>query len=1272
MVAALCAIASANRQAAASDVVEVGPLSDRIVLIHFDDGHVEHHRRREPRSHEKVVVSPLNVDLASRPLTFRIKAAGDPSYSRGRAPTGIGRKSKGTDFAWFVDRWVNDHAENDRPDHAKEHWLYVKLPSPLRRNVEYTIETGRLAANGQQWKVRFDESKSRSEAVHVNLLGYVPSALHKYAYVSQWMGDLGGLDLSPYEGKTFRLVDPKTGKPAFTGKLARRALASQQETYHTIDSPPLGNFAGADVYECDFSAFRQPGIYVVAVDGIGCSFPFQVADDVYREAFRTVARGLYHNRSGIELKEPYTRFTRAAPLNPRLTPGFAGKLVYTAVRFTDWGSEGGDAKALLAGVKGPVESAGWYQDAGDWDSYYSHLRIAQELLLVFGLVPEHFRDGELNIPESGNGIPDIVDEAAWLPRYLYHQRHELIDKKYGTGGVGLRIAGDAFGSDEGTRSDGSKFGRGSWEDTDRTWVVSGEDPWSTYRYAGVAAELAFALERLHAADPGKIDWRREAVESYEWARKNTRSGDESVKEPQLREPRAYAAAALFRLTGEKAYETQFLADATDIGPTTLIWSDARFGPMLYALIPATGRKARPQGEAYARIRSALLATADHSAIETAGKRAMRWAGNWYVPMFVGHQTTPSVLEAIVGYWLTRESQPSRAGKYLASIYTSCDYVLGCNPLNMAWVTGLGVRHPQHVFHMDAWYNGKAEFHPGIIPYGPTRTLKEQGQGPWDASWPNKTVYPKIDAWPGAERWFDNRCCPLSSEFTVHQNTGPAAAAFGFLCGPATEAKPGSSSRSANTSPSDQRDEALARAQASVKAASERLKNDRNRPIYHLLPPAYWNNDPNGPVYFQGKYHLFYQHNPYGDTWGNMHWGHFRSNDLVHWEDLPIALWPSKDKGEDHVFSGCAAVTDKNRLMLIYTSIGQRLPEQWAAIPEDNELFKWKKHPANPILTESLHGNTKVFEWRDPFAFTASGQTYLVCGGNLNEGRGGGAVVNVYRAENGELTAWNYLGVLFQHPDRDVKNIECPLFFPIGNQWVLVVSQGRPVQYFVGDLDADTMRFKPRHRGIMDYGNYYAPNSLLDGKGRRILWGWVPDFPQGKGWNGCLTLPRVLTVEADGVLGQVPAPELAQLRGRRFVMSDVALEGERMLEMTRGDALEIKLVVDLHSAREAGVKLRSSSDGRAAVSVAFDRQRLLVSDVDVPLAPAVAAKPLEIRIFLDRSVLEVYVGNQICVTRVIQARPEQDGVAIWARGGTAKVKSLESWPMSTIWAAGSRY
>ncbi len=777
--AAMVGIVLLANLAQASEVVEVLPLTDRILMLHFDDGYVVHHQRGAPRADEKVFVNPLDTAAASEPQNYRITSVDDAAYGQPQYPTAVGRKSKGTDFAWFVDKWEDGHAVNTRPDHAKEHWLYLMLPQPMQRGRTYTVATGRLASNGRQWTLLFDENSARSEAVHVNLLGYVPSASQKYAYVFHWMGDKGSLDLKPYEGRPFHLIDQATGQSAFTGKLAFRMPAGQQETAYKTDSPPDGSFLKADVYECNFSAFTGPGSYRVAVEGIGCSFPFRLDPDVYREAFRTVARGLYHNRSGIALEAPYTEFTRPAPHNPKLTPGFAGKLIYTTVRYAEWGSEGGDAKELLAHSKGPIESCGWYQDAGDWDSYYSHLRIAQELLFIYEMAPGNFTDGELNIPESRNGVPDILDEAAWLPRFCYRLRHELLQKGYATGGIGLRIAGDAFGDDEKTLPDGTKVAQGSWEDVNRTWAASGEDPWSTYRYAGAAAHLAWCLDFTNTKDPEGINWAKEAEEAYAWAQKNTRPGDET-KSPALKEPRSYAAAALFRLTGDAAYEQQFAADTADITPTTLLADDAQYGPILYAL--AEGN-CRPDAATQQRIRAAVFYTADHMAFYVTSKRALRWGGNWWMPMLGGQQTTPLVFPIAPAYALARRSDPAKADRYLAALYTTCDYFLGCNALNMTWATGLGPRCPVHVFHLDAWYNGKGQFHPGIIPYGQWRKLRDVAQGPWDVTWPHKTVYPEIDAWPGNERWFDNRCSPMNSEFTVHQTIAPAAALFGFLCAP---------------------------------------------------------------------------------------------------------------------------------------------------------------------------------------------------------------------------------------------------------------------------------------------------------------------------------------------------------------------------------------------------------------------------------------------------------------------------------------------------------
>ena len=516
-------------------LVEVLPLDDRILMLHFDEGHVVHHQRGMARSDERVVAGPLDLTAATRPASYRLTSSHDPAYARPRSPESVGRKSKGTDFAWFVDRWENGRRSTPGPTTPRSTGLYLHLPRALVRGKTYTVDTGGLASNGRKWPLRFDEASVRSEAVHVNLLGYVPTATQKFAYVYHWMGDRGALDLRPYAGRQFQLLDQATGRAAFTGKLVFCAASSQQETFHKSDSPPDGNFLKADVYECEFSSFTKPGQYRVSVDGIGASFPFRLDADVYRQAFRTVARGLYHNRSGIALASPFTEFIRPCAPQPEAHAGVRRQahLHDRPLYRVGFGGRRGE------GLAGPREGANRVSRLvpGRWrlgqlrDPPAGRPGAAPGLQLA----PRNFRDGELNIPESKNGVPDLLDEAAWLPRFGHRLRHELLRKGYGTGGIGLRIAGDAFGDDEKTLPDGKKVGQGSWEDVNRTWAASGEDPWSTYRYAGAAAQLAFCLKLAKVADPDGIDWAAEASEAYAWARKNTRPGDVG-RQPSLKVP----------------------------------------------------------------------------------------------------------------------------------------------------------------------------------------------------------------------------------------------------------------------------------------------------------------------------------------------------------------------------------------------------------------------------------------------------------------------------------------------------------------------------------------------------------------------------------------------------------------------------------------------------------------------------------------------------------------------------------------------------------------
>ncbi len=756
----------------AFDLVEARPLTERIIVVHVDEGHVQFHQKGQKRTDDRMVMTPFDAAAVARPEAWTITGAAGPVRI-----AKLGRKAKGNDFAWMVQGWDNQRnlAVNHDPDHAKEHWLYLVLDAPLSPGGSYTIASTEniLPALTCVYDPTAASDAGRSDAVHVSLVGTTPDAPAKFAYVSAWMGDLGGLDLGFLDGRRFRLIDQQTGSVAFSGPLIRRAAADQVETLQASDTPK-GNFQSAEVWQGDFSAFDQPGTYRVVVDGVGASYPLRIAADAFREVHHATARALYHNRSGIELKQPFTEFVRPAPHHPTLTPGFAGKLVYTRSRFADWKNQDcdpGDKPAIEQGIVGPLDEAwGFYQDAGDWDGYFSHLNVATVLLIAYETAPANFPDGDLNLPESGNGVPDLLDEAAWLPRWCHRVRHALLRKGWGTGGLGLRVCGDHFGGD----GDGVP----SYEDVHRTWIVSGEDPWSTFRYAGVAAHLAHALHLAKAKDPAGVDWIGEARETYAWALAHTTPADE--QRWSVRDFRAYAAAALYRVTGDAAYEAQLAKDYATTDDAAGWSSDRALGGWIHAL----GGGSAPADQALAkRLRDAVLTNAELKAITNSGRRAMRWAGDFGMPMLIGQQTTPWVIEGMIGHHLTRDTDPALATRFKAAVHTTADYFLGGNALNLTWVTGIGPNPVRSMFHLDAWYNGTGRIQPGLTPYGPWRKEKDLGAGPWDQAWPHASLYPGIDAWPGAERWFENRCAPMNAEFTIHQNTCYTAATYGWLCAP---------------------------------------------------------------------------------------------------------------------------------------------------------------------------------------------------------------------------------------------------------------------------------------------------------------------------------------------------------------------------------------------------------------------------------------------------------------------------------------------------------
>ena len=482
-------------------------------------------------------------------------------------------------------------------------------------------------------------------------------------------------------------------------------------------------------------------------------------------------------------------------------------------------------------------------------------------------------------------------------------------------------------------------------------------------------------------------------------------------------------------------------------------------------------------------------------------------------------------------------------------------------------------------------------------------------------------------------------------------------AFLQACSAATLALPGAHGA--------EPDAVIRKAMESARKAIPTAAADPERPVYHFHPPANWNNDPNGTIYYKGWHHLFYQFNPYGALWGHMHWGHARSRDMVNWEHLPIAIGPSEEKGETAIFSGGAILARDGKPRLFYTSIGRRDPQQWMVVPEDDDLLKLTKSPANPVLTLAAHGALKVGDWRDPFLFTETGQTYMVCGGNTSDRqRGGFGAVQLYRAENAELTSWKHLGPVFEYRNREIINIECPNLFKVDGKWVLIISPHKPCEYFVGSLDLSRPRFVPEVQGILDAGNDYASNISVDDNGRTILWLWGrTENPESKGWNSVMTIPRILSIGPDGFLRQQPAPEFEVLRGEPAAVPATAL-GETAAELPgiSGDCFELEM--EFAPARGTiGIELRRSRQRKAGVSIGISREGVLT----VGTASTVIGRKdrYKLRIFLDKRVLEVYLDDGEAVvygTVSADARREDLGVAVSAAGGGAQLVAGRLWPL----------
>ncbi len=474
-------------------------------------------------------------------------------------------------------------------------------------------------------------------------------------------------------------------------------------------------------------------------------------------------------------------------------------------------------------------------------------------------------------------------------------------------------------------------------------------------------------------------------------------------------------------------------------------------------------------------------------------------------------------------------------------------------------------------------------------------------------------------------------------------------------------------------------------------------SDPLRPTFHFTSPYGWLNDPNGTVFWKGRWHLFYQCVPgmFDAGGGIAQWGHAVSEDLVHWKDLPLAITPTPGTyDEKGCWSGTALVENDRVIANYHAHMGGNC----IATASDEMLTNWVKHPANPVIPFDPQKTYDPCIWKeDDTYYSISGRiTKAAHGDGLDQEFGGQDIAYLYKSpdlEHWSFTGAFYEGGLFTNPGEDCA---CPDFFPIGDKYMLLfLSHNQGAQYYIGDYSDG--RFAPRFHGRMNFtkpsiarlatsGDMAAPISWAGPNSRRIVTAWVSegrnwDAMKSAGWAGTLCLPRDIALGPDGSLKIDPVPELRKLRRNHRRLSGIELsEVPVTLEQAQGDSLEICAVIDPAGTARVGLKVRRSpnDEEETIVTVDIKARTLTLNPARASLAPEVegrdaqvapfeliSGEKLNLKIFIDRSIVEVFANSRQCVTkRIYPSRPDSLGVQLFSEGGQAIVNLLDVWDMAS--------
>ena len=624
--------------------------------------------------------------------------------------------------------------------------IYLDLPQSLIPGQRYQINL----KNTRFAPVDFlyDPAVNPSEAIHISHLGFRPDDPVKVGFLSTWTGNGGGLSYT--EGQTFWLVDEQLNQKVYSGKtVLSKAKAA-------VEDARGRNYNGTDVYWMDFSQFSQPGRYRLCVEGIGCSVSFEIQSDIWTKAFYVSARGFYHQRSGIALEKPYTSYYQPRSFHPD-----DGTRVYqsrVSLLETDGGLGDQDAfEALLNTRTDEVLTNAWggYFDAGDWDRRIQHLEGTRLLLELVELFPDYFQTVNLNLPESDNALPDLLDEALWGLDCFRRLQAE-------SGGIRGGIESAAI----------PRRGEASWQES-LVVMAYAPDIWSSYVYAGVAAQAAYVLQQNSPALAET--YQKSALRAMTYAEQELTKLDpqkQAALHHDVRDKRNLAALELYRLTRNRQWHQLFL-DTTVFDDETapaFQWASHNHRDAAFLYTRLTNLPINPTIQSHAR--QALLQDANTMAA-LGQNTGFKWTKSLPDSPIVtaGSFGNPKATQLLRAYHLTQDD------KLLKAAILASQFSAGANPENMVYTTGLGHRSPEHPLVINQRITNQAP-PPGITVFGPLDT--HQFSDYWIFPLLKESVFPSLLTMPTAESYLDIFLYPAVTEFTIDATIAPTAYTWGYL------------------------------------------------------------------------------------------------------------------------------------------------------------------------------------------------------------------------------------------------------------------------------------------------------------------------------------------------------------------------------------------------------------------------------------------------------------------------------------------------------------